>query len=211
MFGSSLTVTEAMLADSVLWYSEAGNLPAVISDIQIELGTEKTEFEPYKGDVFTVSFGKAVISGTYDWTTGKLTDESGNVTSLASQKINSLAGVNILSGGVGGITVTSRTDLKVYIDSLLQPAAAARVAQVKLLASAWVGSGNLYSQVVTIDGVTENSQVNLTPSIQQLSTFYEKDITFSTENAGGVVTVYVIGQKPENDYTIQADIVEVIA
>ena len=39
--------------------------------------------------------------------------------------------------------------------------------------------------------------------------FYEKDITFVTENDGGVVTVYAIGQKPQNDYTIQVTITEV--
>lgn len=99
-------------------------------------------------------------------------------------------------------------DAKKYIDEMLQPTA--RIANVKLLASAWVGSGNLYSQVISIDGVTKNSQVNLTPSVSQMVIFYEKDITFITENDGGVVTVYVIGQKPQNDYTIQANIVEVV-
>lgn len=84
------------------------------------------------------------------------------------------------------------------------------ITQVELPAANWVGADNLYSQVVQIDGVTENSQVNLTPSVEQLVVFYEKDITFATENEGGVVTVYVIGQKPQNDYTIQANIVEVI-
>ena len=84
-----------------------------------------------------------------------------------------------------------------------------RITEVTLLASAWQGTDKLYSQVVTVDGVTDNSQVNLTPSVEQLSIFYEKDITFTTENDGGVITVYVIGQKPENDYTIQASIVEV--
>ena len=87
----------------------------------------------------------------------------------------------------------------------------ARLGSVNLLASAWTGSGNLYSQVVAVDGVTEYSQVNLTPTVSQMATFYEKDITFITENDGGVVTVYVIGQKPQNDYTIQANIVEVNA
>ena len=99
-------------------------------------------------------------------------------------------------------------DTKTYIDSK-NTASAAAITQVKLLASAWKGSENLYSQVVSINGVTEKSQVNLTPSVEQLSIFYEKDITFVTENDGGVVTVYVIGQKPQNDYTIQANIVEV--
>lgn len=87
--------------------------------------------------------------------------------------------------------------------------AASTVGWVTLPAAAWEGSDNLYSQIVSIDGVTENSRVNLTPSVEQLAIFYNKDITFVTENDGGVVTVYVIGQKPQNDYIIQADIVEV--
>lgn len=98
-------------------------------------------------------------------------------------------------------------DAKKYIDSMLSPAT--RITSVSLPASRWTGSGTLYSQVVSLPGITENSQVNLAPSVEQMATFYEKDITFVTENDGGVVTVYVIGQKPQNDYTIQADIVEV--
>lgn len=90
-------------------------------------------------------------------------------------------------------------------------ASAVPVHDIILLSSAWTGSDNLYSQIVTVPGVTENSQINLTPSVEQMAVFYEKDITFVTENDGGVVTVYVIGQKPENDYTIPAYIVEVNA
>ena len=85
----------------------------------------------------------------------------------------------------------------------------ARIAYVDLLADKWVGSKSPYSQVVEINGVTENSQVDLTPSIEQLVTFYDKDIGFVTENEGGVVTVYSIGQKPTHDYTIQVTITEV--
>lgn len=83
------------------------------------------------------------------------------------------------------------------------------VHNVILLASAWTGGNNLYSQVVVIPGITENSQVNLTPSVEQMTVFYEKDLSFVTENDGGVVTVYAIGQKPKNDYIIPANIVEV--
>lgn len=99
------------------------------------------------------------------------------------------------------------------LDDLIRDAlggvATAKIGEVTLRASAWTGSGHLYSQVVTIDGVTEYSQVDLTPSVQQLVVFYEKDLTFVTENAEGVVTVYAIGQKPTNDYTIQVTITEV--
>lgn len=87
--------------------------------------------------------------------------------------------------------------------------AVAKIGEVTLLADAWTGTGNLYSQVVSIEGVTENSQVDLTPDVETLAVFYEKDVTFVTENEGGIVTVYAIGQKPQNDYTIQVTITEV--
>lgn len=88
--------------------------------------------------------------------------------------------------------------------------APATIGTVSLLASKWSGDGNLYSQVVSIDGITDKSQVDLTPSVEQLVVFYEKDLTFVTENDNGTVTVYAIGQKPENDYTIQVTIREVV-
>ena len=85
----------------------------------------------------------------------------------------------------------------------------AKISNVELLAENWIGETSPYAQIVAIDGVTENSQVDLTPSIEQLVIFYEKDLGFVTENEDGVVTVYAIGQKPENDYVIQVTITEV--
>lgn len=85
----------------------------------------------------------------------------------------------------------------------------ASIGVVELFADKWVGANNLHSQVVSIEGVTEYSQVDLTPSVEQLVVFYEKDLTFVTENEGGVVTVYAIGQKPTNDYVVQVTITEV--
>lgn len=90
--------------------------------------------------------------------------------------------------------------------------AAAKIGHVSLLASAWDDAGeHRFSQVVNVDGVTANSQVDLTPSAEQLAIFYDKSIALVAENEGGVVTVYAIGQKPENDYTIQVTITEVAA
>ena len=100
---------------------------------------------------------------------------------------------------------------KIQILGSLNPTPIARIAEVELLAANWVGENSPYSQVVNIEGVTEFSQVDLTPSIEQLVIFYEKDLSFVTENEDGVVTVYAIGQKPENDYTIQVTITEVSA
>ena len=86
----------------------------------------------------------------------------------------------------------------------------ARIAYATLLSSAWEGDENLYSQVVTIEGVTKNTQVDLTPSVEQLVIFYNKDLTFTTENRSGVIIVYALGQKPQNDYTIQVTLTEVL-
>lgn len=84
-----------------------------------------------------------------------------------------------------------------------------KLAEVTLLASAWTGSDNLHRQVVEIEGVTPKSLVDLQPSAAQLRVFHEKDLAFTTENDNGVVTVFAIGDRPTNDYTIQATVTEV--
>lgn len=87
---------------------------------------------------------------------------------------------------------------------------AARIGYVTLTSVGWQGDSSPYSQAVEVEGVTPYSQVDLTPNVEQLSIFYNKDLTFVTENDNGTVTVYAIGQKPENDYTIQVTITEVV-
>ena len=82
---------------------------------------------------------------------------------------------------------------------------------VTILASAWEGTESPYSQVVDVPGVTVNSKVDLQPSVEQLAMFHEKDLAFVTENEDGVITVFAIGDKPRNDYTIQATVMEVRA
>ena len=89
-------------------------------------------------------------------------------------------------------------------------AAPVPIVNITLTASAGVGEGNIYSQVVAVNGVTAYSRVDLLPSVEQLSIFHDKDVTFVTENEDGVVTVFAIGDKPTNDYVIQASITEVV-
>lgn len=99
--------------------------------------------------------------------------------------------------------------LAMIADGGLTTSKSAKIADIELLADAWQGESSPYYQQVFIDGITANTQVDLTPDVEQLSVFYNKDLAFVTENDGGVVTVYAIGQKPANDYTIQATLTEV--
>lgn len=84
-----------------------------------------------------------------------------------------------------------------------------RISEVTLLANKWLGDSSPYSQVVEIEGATEYSQVDLKPSQEQLDIFHDKDVSFVAENEDGIITVYLIGKKPANDYTMQVSITEV--
>ena len=95
------------------------------------------------------------------------------------------------------------------LGSFLPSTSTVRIAEIDLFSDAWQGDVSPYFQTVDIEGITEFSQVDITPSVSQLDIFYNKDLTFVTENDSGVVTVYAIGDKPLNDYTVQVTIAEV--
>ena len=140
-----------------------------------------------------------------------------NVTTKMHISFGAVDGVNVPKIEMGDVVITDSdvTIGGVSVKEMFESGGGSggsvpRIGEVTLAASSWVGEGNLHSQVVNIDGVTENSQVDLTPSIEQLVVFYEKDLAFLTENEGGVVTVYAIGQKPTSDYTVQVTVTEVI-
>jgi hypothetical protein len=85
-------------------------------------------------------------------------------------------------------------------------------ASVTIYADQWTQTedGGWY-QIVTVDNavITSNSKVDLQPSPEQLYIFHNKDLAFTTGNEAGTVKIYSIGDKPTNDYTIQATITEV--
>ena len=86
-------------------------------DIQIELGSEITSHEDYRGDTFVVDFGRTVMGGSFNWQTGTLVDESGDATQLAAQTVDALSGINTLYGD-GEITVSGRADPVATFDKL---------------------------------------------------------------------------------------------
>ena len=71
--------------------------------------------------------------------------------------------------------------------------------------------GSRYGQQVNVNNavITPNSKVDLQISSEQMVIFYEKDLAFVAENEEGVVTIYCIGNIPENNYTIQVTVTEV--
>ena len=85
-----------------------------------------------------------------------------------------------------------------------------RTVTINLLATDWIEvSENKYSQIISVSDATEYSKVDLQLTSEQLEIFYKKDITFVTENDNSVIRVYCIGQKPTNDYSMQATVTEV--
>lgn len=108
-----------------------------------------------------------------------------------SQQYGSGAGVSVkMAGPFGGSGVSSK------------------LKEITLRASGWKGAASPYSQVVAVEGISMNSKVDLHPSVAQLGTLC---CILTTENNGGTVTVYAIGEKPTTDITIQVTLTEVVA
>lgn len=86
---------------------------------------------------------------------------------------------------------------------------------VTLYANKWVkatgDNDNRYYQTVSVQNarITTNSKVDLQPASEQLSIFHEKDLAFVAENSGGTISVFCVGQKPTDNYTVQATVTEV--
>lgn len=156
--------------------------------LQIEAGDKATAYEPYVGDEYVPAADCFVDISSVSPTMTLMTDTPGVTIEAKYSK-----DINKQTFG-GGSTV----------------GASARITNIMIPSSAWVTeSDNLHSQVVSVHGVTEYSKVDLLPSVAQLAIFHEKDVSFVTENEDGVVTVYAIGDKPTNNYTMQAQITEV--
>ena len=85
-----------------------------------------------------------------------------------------------------------------------------KIRTISLPADGWVGDDSPFSQVVDIEGITNNSKVDLQPTTEILSDLSDEEITLTTTNEAGVVRVYALGSKPTIDITIQISITEVI-
>lgn len=80
---------------------------------------------------------------------------------------------------------------------------------ISLPMSAWTGSGTVYSQEVSVDGITGNSKIDIQPSPEQLRELLVSEISLVAANNEGIVTVFAIGGIPISDYEMQISVTEV--
>lgn len=96
-----------------------------------------------------------------------------------------------------------------YIKNKPEIPSSPKMAAVVMAAANWTGSGILWSQAVTINGITANSVIDLVPSADQVNSLVSIGAMMTVENNNGAATVHVIGNKPNVDYTMKVLITEV--
>ena len=84
-----------------------------------------------------------------------------------------------------------------------------KLTTVTMTAASWEGDASPYSQVVACNGVNVNSKLDLQPTATQIVTLQDAETTLMASNTNGVVTVWAIGTKPTQDYTMDMLITEV--
>lgn len=77
------------------------------------------------------------------------------------------------------------------------------------LTSNWVGDASPYYQDIALSCVTETSIVDLQPTPEQLNSWQDDGIAFTTLSGNGTVRVYVAGGKPSSAISVQVRVQEV--
>ena len=77
------------------------------------------------------------------------------------------------------------------------------------LTSNWVGDVSPYYQDIALSCVTDTSIVDLQPTPEQLNSWQDDGIAFTTLSGNGTVRVYVAGGKPSSAISVQVRVQEV--
>ena len=70
-YGTSKTLTDELLDSFLFFYASGVETTATISNIQLELGSTPTPYEPYQGNDYTITLTETIYGGTVDAVTGK--------------------------------------------------------------------------------------------------------------------------------------------
>lgn len=138
-------------------------------------------------------------------------------TSLTAEEIESFKtlysiypNTTIMNSATAWMAVKYNADTEIWIDNRITERLPLKSTTITLYKDKWVENGLKYSQVVTINGTTANSKIDLQPSPDQLADFVAGGVSLTTTNDNGVVTVYAIGATPEGDCSMQVLITEVV-
>ena len=84
--------------------------------------------------------------------------------------------------------------------------------EITLLSGSWTLSENglYYTQVVTIEGTTENSRVELEPTPDQIIQLMNQELTLFMGNTGGTIAAYCVNGVPSEDMTFEVRITGVV-
>ena len=85
-----------------------------------------------------------------------------------------------------------------------------KIVEILMPAANWYGGEGMWSQIVEVEAASPFSKIDLQPGAEQLLILQKIEAAMTVENAAGVITVYITGNKPKTDITIQAAITEVI-
>ena len=189
--------------------------------------------EQYVDDV-KAELSESIVSENEEW---HVADENGNIIftvdsngahttelMLNGENIRDIVGNKVEASENNGSIKIDGVDTKVYthpdkhsisdVDGLqdaLAGSGGAKTKTISLPSNSWTGASAPFSQIVTIDGVTANSKVDLQPSIEQLISLQNENVSLVVANNNGVVTVYALNYKPSVDFNMQTLISEVIS
>lgn len=86
----------------------------------------------------------------------------------------------------------------------MQFSAVSKVRTVSLPLETWTGGDGTWSQVVTIDGATENSKIEIQPT----ASLQDSGTSLVAENNAGVITIYAMNSLPTINLEVQVVLTE---
>ena len=78
------------------------------------------------------------------------------------------------------------------------------------LGTTWSGTSSPYYQDIALSCVTETSVVDLQPTPEQLASWQDDGLAFTTLSGNGTVRIYVTGGLPTSSITVQVKVQEVV-
>ena len=119
--GAANTTKEAGNWTSVsIQIMKAGvTLDNVVFKPQIEAGSVATEYEPYKGEIYTADLAEyGITEGEYNWSTGVLTNANGKKTQTTPHNVVANSGTNFIFSDCGNTSVSGKADPVSVIEKL---------------------------------------------------------------------------------------------